>query len=50
MALLELVPIAFGGTPGIVRFLQNKRETVHVCGRGAIMALRDRADVSDGCR
>jgi len=52
MSLLVLGPVAFGGTPGIVTFLQNKGVLARhkQCACGAAMSLRDRADVSDGCR
>ena len=51
MSLLELGPIAFGGTPAIVSFLQDKhvlaRQKQCVC--GCMMVMQDRSDVSDGC-
>ena len=51
MSLLDLGPLAFGGTPGIVSFLQRKsvlaRQKQRVC--GVTMVFQDRADVSDGC-
>ena len=52
MSLLELGPIAFGGTPAIVAFLQRKNvlASQHQCSCGTMMTLQERADVSDGCR
>jgi transposase-like protein len=52
MSLLVLGPVAFGGTPGIISFLQRKRVLARQkqCLCGAMMVLQDRADISDGCR
>ena len=52
MSLMELGPIAFRGTPGIIAFLQSKRVLARQkqCGCGKMMAMQDRADISDGCR
>ena len=52
MSLLELGPVAFGGTPGIITFLQGKHvlASQKQCACGAMMGLQKRADISDGCR
>ena len=52
MSLLDLGPIAFGGTPGIVAFLQRKNVLAQLqqCRCGTMMTLQDRSDISDGCR
>ena len=52
MSLLELGPIAFGGTPAIIAFLQGKNVLAgqKQCVCGTMMVLQDRSDISDGCR
>ena len=52
MSLLELGPVAFGGTPGIIAFLMNKGVLARQrqCPCGGVMALQDRMDISDGMR
>lgn len=52
MSLLWLGPIAFGGTPAIIRFFQRKgllaKDKQCVC--GTPMEISERSDVSDGYR
>ena len=53
MSLLELGPIAFGGTAAIITFLQRKnvladRMNCAQCGIG--MEMKERSDISDGYR
>ena len=52
MSLLELGPVAFGGTPAIIAFLQSKYVLARQkqCACGAMMTMQARSDVSDGCR
>ena len=52
MSLLELGPVAFGGTPGIITFLQGKHvlASQKKCPCGTMMVLQSRQDISDGCR
>ena len=52
MSLLDLGPVAFGGTPAIITFLQSKNVLARQkeCPCGAMMKLQKRSDVSDGCR
>lgn len=52
MSLLELGPVAFGGTPAIIAFLQRKNvlASQQQCVCGATMVMQDRTDISDGCR
>ena len=47
MSLLELGPVAFGGTPGIIAFLQTKNvlASQQQCVCGAMMALQERLDI-----
>ena len=51
MALLEIGPIVFGGTPGIIQYMRNHHllATQQNCGRCNVpMRERPRSDVSDG--
>lgn len=53
MSILTLGPIAFGGVPGIIAFLQSKHvlassRNCQAC--NIAMDLQDRSDISDGCR
>lgn len=52
MSLVDLGPVAFGGTPAIITFLQSKNVLARQkeCPCGAMMELQKRSDVSDGCR
>lgn len=52
MSMLELGPVAFGGTPGIIAFLQGKQVLASgkQCPCGCAMVLQGREDISDGCR
>ena len=53
MSILELGPIAFGGTAAIVAFFQGKgllANNINCAQCGVAMVLSDRADISDGCR
>jgi hypothetical protein len=52
MSLLELGPIAFGGTPAIIAFLQRKNvlASQQQSGCGTMMRLQERSDISDSCR
>ena len=52
MSLLQLGPVLFGGTPGIIAYLQTKHvlSSRKQCPCGTAMQLQDRNDISDGCR
>lgn len=52
MSLLVLGPVAFGGTRTIIGFLQSMHllASQKQCPCGAMMEIRDRSDVTDGCR
>ena len=53
MSILELGPIAFGGTAAIIAFFQGKgllANNINCAQCGVAMVLSDRADISDGCR
>lgn len=52
MSLLQLGPVLFGGTPGIIAYLQAKNvlSSSKQCSCGTAMQLQDRNDISDGCR
>ena len=52
MSLLEIGPVIFGGTRGIVQYLQTKRVLSRhkTCTCGIRMVIQDRSDVSDRCR
>ena len=53
MSILDIGPVVFGGTAGIIAFFQSKgvlarRQQCSQC--GVAMAMQDRGDISDGCR
>ena len=52
MSLLQLGPVLFGGTPGIIAYLQAKHviSSNKQCVRGTAMRLQDCSGISDGCR
>ena len=51
MSLFQLGPMMFGGTSGIISFLQSKHLAAQKqCACGTAMELQDRNDISDGCR
>ena len=52
MSIMTLGPVAFGGTPAIIAFLQRKRVLARdmKCACGAMMELHNRADIRDGYR
>ena len=47
MSILELGPVAFGGTFGIIAFLQGKQVLARhkQCPCGSAMVLQERADI-----
>ena len=52
MSLFQLGPMMFGGTSGIISFLQSKHllAAQKQCACGTAMELQDRKDINDGCR
>ena len=52
MSLFQLGPMMFGGTSGIISFLQSKHllAAQKQCACGTAMELQDRNDINDGCR
>ena len=52
MSMLEIGPVIFGGTRGIVQYLQTQIVLARhkTCTCGTQMVMQDRSDVSDGCR
>ena len=52
MSLIGIGPVMFGGTAGIITYLQSKHvlASTKQCPCGTAMILQTRRDISDGCR